>query len=456
MPTAAEIGVPAWIVSTWYGLWAIKGTPKPIVERMYAEIVKALGNPKLQAIWKEQLAQVGGESSADFAKRIRAEIPAPPRPPLRTTMTPSRRIIKIRRAPEDPTADKLKVPAVAPGSGAIASRKRPSPAPLLGGSLSDGEYEFDGDDDTVDASEGTGVGGATATTKDDQSAPGSTAMRRRRLKKQFKPSAILLGSLHGGNDDDDDDDDAIEPEMLHIESQCFHFHSSTTSAASASMAHRDGSSRPRPTSTMIPDLASFASFHPITSAPSLPLPLPLPLPFPSPMPLSVSTSSSFLSAHRRRRSEDNASPSSGIWLPLVVPGASSSSALSSSSSDGGLGCVAASSQSPKRNVSDCQSIAIGRQIRPLDDQGARYGARATGLSYSGLGGAAAPVVGGLAKQPGDESQSSFILHGRSSSRSLNMFGATTKAQVMHAAGAGLANLHDLQASLPVTQTSMTD
>ena len=36
MPTAAEIGVPNWIVSTWYGLWAIKGTPQPIVDRMYA------------------------------------------------------------------------------------------------------------------------------------------------------------------------------------------------------------------------------------------------------------------------------------------------------------------------------------------------------------------------------------------------------------------------------------
>lgn len=74
IPTAAEIGVPSWLVSTWYGVWAIKGTPEPIVKRMYDEIVKALGSPKLQTIWKEQLAQVGGEAPADFAKRIRAEI----------------------------------------------------------------------------------------------------------------------------------------------------------------------------------------------------------------------------------------------------------------------------------------------------------------------------------------------------------------------------------------------
>ncbi|MBU8876380.1 tripartite tricarboxylate transporter substrate binding protein [Reyranella sp. MMS21-HV4-11] len=74
IPTAAEIGVPSWLVSTWYGVWAIKGTPEPIVKRMYDEIVKALAVPKLQTIWKEQLAQVGGEAPADFAKRIRAEI----------------------------------------------------------------------------------------------------------------------------------------------------------------------------------------------------------------------------------------------------------------------------------------------------------------------------------------------------------------------------------------------
>lgn len=74
IPTSAEVGVPNWIVSTWYGLWAIKGTPKPIIDRMHAEVVKALANPKLQQIWKDQTAMIGGESAADFAKRIRAEI----------------------------------------------------------------------------------------------------------------------------------------------------------------------------------------------------------------------------------------------------------------------------------------------------------------------------------------------------------------------------------------------
>jgi tripartite-type tricarboxylate transporter receptor subunit TctC len=74
MPTSAEIGVPSWIVSTWYGLWAIKGTPQAIVDRMHGEVVKALATPKLQAIWKDQTALAGGETPAEFAKRIRSEI----------------------------------------------------------------------------------------------------------------------------------------------------------------------------------------------------------------------------------------------------------------------------------------------------------------------------------------------------------------------------------------------
>ena len=74
IPTALELGIPGWEVSSWYGLWAIKGTPEPIIDRTHAELVKALQHPDLQKIWAEQSAQAGGESRADFAKRIHSEI----------------------------------------------------------------------------------------------------------------------------------------------------------------------------------------------------------------------------------------------------------------------------------------------------------------------------------------------------------------------------------------------
>ena len=42
VPTVQEAGVPGYEVRTWYGIWAIKGTPPAIKDRMYKEIVKAM------------------------------------------------------------------------------------------------------------------------------------------------------------------------------------------------------------------------------------------------------------------------------------------------------------------------------------------------------------------------------------------------------------------------------
>src|SRR6202012_2245367 len=41
VPTVEEAGVPGYVYYTWFGLWAPKGTPQPVVEKLYAEIKKA-------------------------------------------------------------------------------------------------------------------------------------------------------------------------------------------------------------------------------------------------------------------------------------------------------------------------------------------------------------------------------------------------------------------------------
>ena len=51
LPTAAEMGLPSYQVATWYGLWAPKGTPKDVVERIQAELRKALNSDELKAAW---------------------------------------------------------------------------------------------------------------------------------------------------------------------------------------------------------------------------------------------------------------------------------------------------------------------------------------------------------------------------------------------------------------------
>ncbi len=74
IPTMDEVGVPGMVVSTWYALWAIKGTPKDIVDRMYQETVKVMNQPDMKAIWASQVAEAGGMVPEQFATFIHHEI----------------------------------------------------------------------------------------------------------------------------------------------------------------------------------------------------------------------------------------------------------------------------------------------------------------------------------------------------------------------------------------------
>jgi len=51
VPTAAEAGVPGYEVSTWYGLWAPKGTPKEAIAATQAELRKAFATEELRNLW---------------------------------------------------------------------------------------------------------------------------------------------------------------------------------------------------------------------------------------------------------------------------------------------------------------------------------------------------------------------------------------------------------------------
>jgi tripartite-type tricarboxylate transporter receptor subunit TctC len=48
VPTVDEAGLPGLYVSTWYGLWAPKGTPAAIIARLNAAVVEALAEPELR------------------------------------------------------------------------------------------------------------------------------------------------------------------------------------------------------------------------------------------------------------------------------------------------------------------------------------------------------------------------------------------------------------------------
>jgi tripartite-type tricarboxylate transporter receptor subunit TctC len=74
VPTIAESGFPGFETMSWWGLMAPANTPKPIVERIAAEIGRAIKDPKIV----EQLTAFGvdpvGNSPAEFSAMISADI----------------------------------------------------------------------------------------------------------------------------------------------------------------------------------------------------------------------------------------------------------------------------------------------------------------------------------------------------------------------------------------------
>ncbi len=73
VPTIAEAGYPAAEMTTWYGLFVTGGTPKPVVDKIAAELKKALALPDVQARLKGMGGEAGTLTGAEFAKMNRDE-----------------------------------------------------------------------------------------------------------------------------------------------------------------------------------------------------------------------------------------------------------------------------------------------------------------------------------------------------------------------------------------------
>ena len=74
VPTAAEAGLVGYEVTTWYGLFAPKGTPQAIVDKMIAEVQKALNTPELKAIWTNNGSDTPNLSGEAFGKFVAADV----------------------------------------------------------------------------------------------------------------------------------------------------------------------------------------------------------------------------------------------------------------------------------------------------------------------------------------------------------------------------------------------
>jgi tripartite-type tricarboxylate transporter receptor subunit TctC len=74
-PTAIESGVPDFVSDIWYGLLAPAGTPKPIVDRVAAEVTAIFADPVLrEKLAVQDMVAVEDSGPASLAARIGQEV----------------------------------------------------------------------------------------------------------------------------------------------------------------------------------------------------------------------------------------------------------------------------------------------------------------------------------------------------------------------------------------------
>jgi tripartite-type tricarboxylate transporter receptor subunit TctC len=74
IPTAAEAGVPGYEATIWLGLMAPAATPRPVLERLSAEVNKVINAPDVKENWGKQGAVPMGMSPDEFGKFVREDV----------------------------------------------------------------------------------------------------------------------------------------------------------------------------------------------------------------------------------------------------------------------------------------------------------------------------------------------------------------------------------------------
>jgi tripartite-type tricarboxylate transporter receptor subunit TctC len=74
VPCAAELGLPDYTVSTWYGLWAPKGTPADVQTRIVEEVRRSAASDELKVIWANNGAEFSTLTAPQFGSFVNSEL----------------------------------------------------------------------------------------------------------------------------------------------------------------------------------------------------------------------------------------------------------------------------------------------------------------------------------------------------------------------------------------------
>ena len=74
MPTVAESGLPGYEAVAWYGVFAPAATPRDVVTRLNADIVKIVNSPDVRELFLKQGAESYATSPEEFTKVVQRDI----------------------------------------------------------------------------------------------------------------------------------------------------------------------------------------------------------------------------------------------------------------------------------------------------------------------------------------------------------------------------------------------
>ena len=73
VPTMAEAGFPNYELSAWFGIAAPAGTPRAVIDKLHAEIVKAARDAETQAKFQQFGIKAVANTPEEFAKVMRED-----------------------------------------------------------------------------------------------------------------------------------------------------------------------------------------------------------------------------------------------------------------------------------------------------------------------------------------------------------------------------------------------
>ena len=74
VPTASEAGLPGFFVTTWHGVFSTTGTPRPVVEKLNATLVRIVSSREMHERLAGEGAEAVGSSSEQFARFFNGEL----------------------------------------------------------------------------------------------------------------------------------------------------------------------------------------------------------------------------------------------------------------------------------------------------------------------------------------------------------------------------------------------